>query len=143
MKITLDIRSLEPGNKYRGIGYYIYSLVKNIVRIDRDSSYLLFAYSKNNPLYQELKNIKNVHFCFTPKLNLKPRIFWWLDNIGLLYLLLKHRPNLFHSLDYNPPLIKFCPTVLTIHDMIPYIFPGQYLKPFDKKMGTVHQIQIG
>ncbi len=136
MKIALDIRSLEGGNQFRGMGYYMLNLVPEIVKQDKANIYYLLGYSKKNPLYLALQKKPRVKFYFAKKPTIPPRICWWFDQPGLIKFLFQIKPDIFHSLDYNPPFIKSIKTktIITIHDMIPYVFPKNYLKPFDKKL---------
>lgn len=135
MKIALDVRSLEEGDQFRGIGYYMLNLVPEILKQDKTNEYHLLVYSKNNPLYKIGKKYPRAKFYLIKKPAVPPRIFWWFDQPGLVKFLSQAQPDIFHSLDYNPPFFKPKKTkiIITVHDMIPYVFPRYYQKPFDKK----------
>lgn len=51
---------------------------------------------------------------------------WW--SVGLPKYLLKHPLTLFHGTNYDIPLWRRCPTVLTIHDLSLFIHPDVHEK---------------
>ena len=134
MKILLDVRPLETGNRYRGFGYYIFHLVKNLAQIDQKNQYILLAHSITNNLVSTLSKKKNFKFIFIAKPKIRPRFYWWNDLYLLPKIIRQIKPDIFHSMDFNAPSIRFCKTIVTVHDLIPFIFKGVYLKPIDKNI---------
>lgn len=61
MRIGVDIRPLQAGSRYRGIGYYISNLVENMLAIDNKNEYYLF-YMKND-VPPEFTASEKHHYC--------------------------------------------------------------------------------
>lgn len=133
-RIGLDIRPLETGNKYRGFGYYVFHLVKNLLAIDQNNNYVLFLSNRQgNPLVEELSHYSNCQFVTISRPRIKPRLWWWPDLWLLPAVIKSSRLNLFHSLDFNAPRRALCPIIVTIHDMIPYMMGQEYCWPIDRR----------
>lgn len=113
MRIGIDARML----RYSGIGEYIRNLVENLARIDRENQYLLFA--KENDL--EICKINQENFSFQV---VKAPLFSLSEQIVLPFEIKKNRLDIFHTPHFNISLFSPVKKVVTIHDLIPLIFPG-------------------
>ncbi len=121
MKIAIDIRCLM-GNRYSGVGWYAYNLIKNLLQIDQENEYLLFYNSSKKvdlPKF-DYPNVKYCGFNYPNKLfNLSLNFF----NYPKLDLLvggcdLFFSPN-FHFLAVSSK-VKL---VVTVHDLSFLIYP--------------------
>jgi len=126
MKIGIDISQIV----YEGTGIATYTryLVENLLKIDKDNEYLLFASTlrqqqKLESFYQSLKNKENSKSKFLPL----PPVFWefiW-NNLHVLPLeSLTGKLDLFHTSDWLEPPGK-CPKVTTVHDLTIYKYPEE------------------
>lgn len=122
MRIGIDIR---PGQvKYRGggIGEYTENLVRGLAKIDRENKYLLL-YQRGLPLF----GLNQANFIFTPLKLPKKRMpkgfnaLW--DQCYFPIDLRGKRLALFHSCDFNLPLMRPGKAVVTIHDLSLFLFP--------------------
>lgn len=124
MRIGIDISQLV----FEGTGVATYTryLVENLLKLDKDNSYLLFGSSlrqKQKLLYffQSSGNKENTahKFLFLPPL------FWefiW-NNLHLLPIeSLTGKLDIFHSSDWTEPPGN-CPKVTTVHDLTVYKYP--------------------
>lgn len=100
-----------------GVGHYTLELARALAR---ESPAEEFDFLSQHPYLPSIKNNADAH-ATPPNLHLiqtvRGRInrYWWL--IGLPQYIREHGIKLFHGTNYDIPLWKFCPTVLTIHDL--------------------------
>ena len=136
LRICVDLRPLETGNKYRGFGYYIYNLVKQIIQIDKVNKYVFLIYSDENPMIPIARKSPNFSFYKIKKPKIKPRFWWLLDQISVSRAVKKIKPDIFISLDVNMPLSlayqKKIKTINMVYDLIPLIMKKDYNFPVDK-----------
>lgn len=118
MKIGIDISMLV----YRGSGVatYTFNLVKNLLKIDKKNTYLLFYSSFRRPenftYLDELKKLGGivVDYPFPPRIL---KLFWNKWNI-IPVELFTGKVDIFHSSDFlRPPLLHGTLGVTTIHDL--------------------------
>ena len=115
MRIGIDARML----RYFGIGEYIRNLIENLTKIDKENQYILFG--KENDL--EICKINQENFSFQV---VKAPLFSLSEQIVLPFEIKKNRLDIFHTPHFNIPLFSSVKRVVTIHDLIPLIFPGVY-----------------
>lgn len=138
MRIGIDLRSLQTGSQYRGIGYYTYNLVKALCKIDRDNEYIFFANqcgaSDKYPLLDRLINETGKRLVSLPITRVEERkwkrqwetisspTFVNIEKVDIL-----HVTSLFESeipVGFPPIRGKL---IITIYDLIPLIFRELYL----------------
>lgn len=112
MRIGFDARMIE----WSGVGSYSKNLLKALTRIDTQNEYLLFCHPETVELIPEAPN-------FTKKLVKQPvfsffRQFGWIDELKEANL------DIFHSPHFVFPPVVSCPSVVTIHDLIPLVIPA-------------------
>ncbi|MDI6891770.1 MAG: glycosyltransferase family 1 protein [Actinomycetota bacterium] len=112
MRIGFDARMIEWG----GVGTYSKNLLKALSGIDAQNEYVLFCYPETAELILEAPN-------FTKKLVKQPvfslfRQFGWINDLKEANL------DIFHSPHFVFPPVIPCPSVVTIHDLIPLIIPA-------------------
>lgn len=143
LRICIDIRSLETGNKYRGSGYYVKNLVLNVIKADKVNNYFFIVYGKDDPLYSEIRRRGFQVFSMShPKI--KPRFWWIYDQIKLPSLIKRINPDIYVSPDCNLPLrtsiSKKIKTVVAVHDIIPLVLRQEYRLPVDRKIDFIFKI---
>lgn len=125
MKIAIDITQIIYGT---GVSNYTKSLVKNLLEIDKDNTYILFgaslrSYFKLREFQKELEPYQNVQFKLLPIPSL---IFEILLNRLRIFSIEKFigEVDIFHSSDWTQPKVKSPVTkkITTVHDMVPFLF---------------------
>jgi glycosyltransferase involved in cell wall biosynthesis len=114
-KIGIDARMY--GAEQTGIGNYIRNLIINLAQIDKKNQYVIFLSRKEFDKFQVPgDNFKKV----------KTRSHWysWREQIALPLDLLGERLDLVHFPHFNSPILYPGKSVVTIHDITPFFFPG-------------------
>lgn len=96
MDVGLD--GIPLSQSLTGVGHYTLELARALARISPADRFELV--SPSNEL---------------------SRRFWW--QLGLPRYIRRSRFNLFHGTNYSVPLLKTCPTVVTIHDLSLLLWP--------------------
>ncbi len=119
MRIGIDVRTLQTGSGWRGVGVYTQHLVEALMRIDEGNEYFLFAGSRMNVQHLPEHFKRNIISLKRPSKNI---IFW--DQLCWHHLLKKWKIDIFHSPFYASPLFvpKKTAVMQTVHDLIPLIF---------------------
>lgn len=112
MRILIDGRILGRF----GPGEYLKNIILNLARLDRENKYIVII-NKGTP---SLLSQDNFHFFKVPS-RVKPYSLW--EQILIPYLIRRLKPDLAYFPNFNIPLIKFCPYVVTIHDLIYLLYP--------------------
>lgn len=144
MKIGIDLRPLQTSSRYRGIGNYVRDLATHLLKLDQDNDYLLFvdaglekpALTDRDdelswgdfregapcaiPIDPQGQRDKNERFRFTS-----------LTQVSLLRseVDMYHVTNPFDWDAYASHRYDFCPSVVTVYDLIPLVLYDQYLSP--------------
>lgn len=138
MKIGIDLRPLQTGSQYRGIGHYTYNLVKMLCKIDSFNEYIFFV-NKNNgheefhlldKLIKETgKKVISLPVARRQEWNWKRQwealsspIFFNLAGIDILHVTSLFESEAFVSI---PPISG--KIIVTMYDLIPLIFRNYYL----------------
>ncbi len=115
MRIGIDIRCLM-NDRYSGVSWYAYNLLKNLFESDRDNRYVLFYNSSKRVVLPEFNydNVKYSGYRYPNKLlNLSlnffsyPRIDKLIGGVDLFFV-----PNL-HFIAWSDK----CKRILTVHDL--------------------------
>lgn len=117
MRIGIDARPLVRPRI--GAGTYVYYLVKELAKIDTKNTYLLCAHRKiiDSPV------VTTPNFQF--QINSYPVGSLW-QQLKLPRILTRLKVDLFHSPLSVLPLLKPCPSVVTVLDLTPKLFPSRY-----------------
>lgn len=128
LRFALDIRPLQMSSRYQGTGAYCHNLVRHLMKVDPENTYLLFQ--RHGRPWRELPlpsnfNPVSVRRFYDQDQRFSP--FW--DQFFTPLDLLRIRPDLYHavSIHYVCWWVP-CPTVLTLFDMIPLIYPKGYMQ---------------
>lgn len=125
MRVGFDARWYNDS----GVGTYVAELLKTLVPRQGNEFQLVMYESAGNPVpdlpANSLERIKVRSARYSPFSHLEFR-----------QRARKDRLDLFHSAFYPIPLGLPCPVIVTLHDLIPFIFPaGSRLKNFAVKFG--------
>ncbi len=120
MRIGINTLAVVP-SEIGGALTYVRKLVENLARIDEESEYFLFVASWNQELFQVKKRNFRQIICNVPSKILFLRVLY--EQAVLPFLLWKNKIDVFHSPASVSPFLLSCPSVLTLHDVIPFIFP--------------------
>ena len=126
MKIGVDVRALQEGHRFRGIGVYLTNLLKTLSRIDNHNEYILYqwpgtsiamqlelndkfqarqlSHPSSKPIGRRVKNRLSREIAIDP------------DQVDVFF-----QPNPSYGLPKGN--IK---TVCVLHDVIPFLFRQQY-----------------
>ncbi|MBN1288975.1 MAG: glycosyltransferase family 4 protein [Actinobacteria bacterium] len=112
MIIGVEGRTLE-GKRY-GVARYLVNMLTHINEIDTENEYILYTSRPidTTGLPEKLK-IKTIH--------MKPNILW--RHLRLPLAMLKDGVDLHYSPSYFVPMLKFCPTIVTVHDITFKVHP--------------------
>jgi len=107
---------------YSGIGQYTYNLIDALSEVDKKNKYYIFTYHDIDVDFG--KNFKIIKIPQPSPGTFWGRLLW--EQILLGRYLRKHKIDVYHSLYQSLPLTaKQIPSVVTIHDAIPWRFPFQ------------------
>ena len=129
MIIGIDARPVQKVAEYAGIGVSARSLVKALLRLDSGHDYVLFhqhGCAWNDDEYGGQKDVAIRRPQPDRKLSKASDLAeQFLAPVEVLYT----RLDLFHSLTlYKQALWYPCPSITTIHDVIPLVYAKEYLK---------------
>lgn len=114
MRLGVDIRELERG-KSTGIGTFLRQFIEYARRARPDGTLLLYG---NQHTETEGLAGGNVEVHIHPE----GRTLWW-DQVVLVRLLRRHRPQVFFSPYAKGPLRAPCPLAVTVHDLTELAYP--------------------
>ncbi len=122
MKIAIDISQIVYGT---GVSVYTKNLVKNLLLIDREDNYLLFAGTlrRQDEVKAYIKSLKNdsVTCKLLPIPPTLTNILW--NKLHLLPIeTFVGKVDVFHSSDWSQPPSKAF-KVTTVHDLSPILYP--------------------
>lgn len=135
LRISLDVRSLQGSSRYQGTGVYCQNLLKAFDAMGGEEEFLLLHKSSGRRLD------------FPSSARFKPWPVWrpydidqrWLPLLEPVWTpvdLCRIRPDVHHAFSiHSACLWRPCPVVLAIPDVIPLVFPDQYLQS-----GVKHRI---
>jgi len=126
MKIGIDCRIYS--SKFTGIGRYVYELVQRFFKNDPENNYVLFF---NEPEFSEFKtNLKNVK-----KVLADAPIYSVREQTHFLKVLNSEKLDLMHFTHFNAPILYRRQSIVTIHDLTLFYFPGKKKKGIISKIG--------
>jgi len=125
---TIGIDGRMYGYAQTGIGNYIRHLLDCVFRLDEKNKYVIFL------LPEEYENFK------TPNKRIKKvqvfsKWYGWKEQFFLPFDLYKENLDLMHFTHFNSPIPYLGKSIVTIHDITPYFFPGHKMKSLIRKVG--------
>ena len=125
-KIGIDARMY--GYAQTGIGNYIRHLLHYIFETDKKNKYVIFLmpeeYDKFDLPNERIKKIKA-----------SAKWYGWREQLLFPFQLYKENLDLMHFTHFNSPILYFKRSIVTIHDITPYFFPGHKMKSIVRKIG--------
>ncbi len=121
-KILLDATSIPK--QPVGAGIYIQQLVREILLSRSNFEFFVLAH-KNDFCLFNLDESYRERFLYLPDFGRGPRIF--LEQIYYPRVIAKQEIDLFHGLHYSYPLLKVCPTIVTVHDLTYFTNPENHI----------------
>lgn len=118
MKIAIDIRA--SGGEKAGKGWYTFHIVQNLLKLDPDNEYILYA-KEGIPGFEQFKNAKL-------KLIKGDGIFW---HYKAAKDIKKEEIDIFFApSSYIIPTLlpKSIKTIITVHDLVAFLFPSTHNK---------------
>ncbi|MDA1060340.1 MAG: glycosyltransferase family 1 protein [bacterium] len=118
MKIAIDIRT--AGGEKAGKGWYTFHIVQNLLRLDRDNEYILYA-KEGIAGFQQFKNarLKLIH---------GKGLFWHnkvISDVKREGVDIFFAPSSYITPALLPHHIK---TIVTVHDLVAFLFPNRHNK---------------
>jgi glycosyltransferase involved in cell wall biosynthesis len=119
--VMIDGRPLQNASSVRGIGSYLRGLLDGLAELDH-SDLVSVLLSKGPPpdelapLHWTRRRIARVHPTLQPSLDL----------LFITSAVFRERPRLFHGVEWGQPVGTRTPVVMTVHDLIPFLFPRHY-----------------
>jgi glycosyltransferase involved in cell wall biosynthesis len=114
MRIGIDARMIDN----TGIGRYLRNLLIHLAQIDGDNEYVVFI-NPNNSRVVTQENFRFVPLTIPVPLYSLREQYWLPLEIRKWNLDFMHYPN------FDIPLIRSYPSIVTIHDLIYYLYPDQ------------------
>ena len=119
MRIAVDARMI--GETAHGIGQYALLLLQHLGRLYRDDEFLVLA---NGPAAaRKLKEYGNIH---VRQMACPP--FSPAEHYAIPLALSRFRPHLFHATSVAVPALSTGRTIITVHDLIPFILERHRLR---------------
>ncbi len=114
-KIGIDGRMF--GSEQTGIGNYIRHLIVNLAEIDKNNKYVIFLLGKEYDNFNlPAKNFR--------KVRVYSHWYSWCEQIVLPFEFAKEHVDLMHFPHFNTPVLYPGKSIVTIHDITPFFFPG-------------------
>lgn len=134
IRVGIDARPLQNENRFRGIGYYTYNLIRNIGKIDSENEYVLFTIKNADRVNLNISNNNFQEYAiYRPQspTRLAKHLWWLWDRLLLPKALSNSQIDLFHATDNRGvPISHTCKVIATIYDLIPVLFPKHYFNSF-------------
>ena len=120
-KICLDLQPLLSVKT--GIGYYAENLVENLIKREKNNytGEIYTLIEKNKKI--EIKGINYKNHSFLPHFYRKLIFFWKYVPFSINFLI-KENFDIYHSFDLRLPHKIKGKSIMTIYDLIPFLFPG-------------------
>jgi len=137
MRIGIDCRRiLHPGfGEKAGVGHYTYYLVKNLLKIDKKNTYVLFFDDLlYEPAAKELVgDSENVELKFFPFHQYKKYLPFAYSHMLTASFIAREKLDVFHATANILPLQYQGKSVVTVHDLAIYKHPEWFPKRFLSK----------
>jgi len=126
MKIGIDCRIYS--SRFTGIGRYVHELVQRVCKNDSKNDYVLFF---NEPEFSAFKSdLPNVK-----KVLADAPIYSVREQLHFLKVLNREKLDLMHFTHFNAPIFYRRPSIVTIHDLTLFYYPGRKKKGFVSRVG--------
>lgn len=115
MRIGIDARLY--GSKHTGIGRYTENLIKNLAKLNRQNTYVIFG---NPEIKEEILSYPNFEF-----IPLTTRVYTLAEQLINPLAFYRAKLDLLHVPHFNAPLFYPGKLVITVHDLIKHFSTGK------------------
>ncbi|MCK4592396.1 glycosyltransferase family 4 protein [Candidatus Parcubacteria bacterium] len=136
-KYRIGIDARMYGYAQTGIGNYIRHLLQCIFEMDKKNEYVIFLmpeeYDKFNLPNKRIK-----------KIGVSAKWYGWKEQLLFPFQLYKENLDLIHFTHFNSPILYSKKSIVTIHDITPFFFPGHKMKSIIRRTGfrTVFSLSV-
>ena len=124
MTYLIDGRPLQGASSVRGIGSYAAGLLSGFAELGAAAEVDLLLSAGAPPPRSGLARGAGVAAPRVPVLH--PTLQQVADPLLVAWALRRLRPRLYHGIEFGQPLLSPVPVVMTVHDLIPFVFPTDY-----------------
>lgn len=125
--ITIGIDARMCGYYQTGIGNYIRHLLEFVLANDEDSRYVIFLmpeeFDKFEVPSERVRKVKT-----------DCKWYGWKEQLIFPFQLYRENLDLMHFTHFNSPILYFKKSIVTIHDITPYFFPGHKMKSLTRRL---------
>ncbi len=121
-QIGLDISCISRSKA--GVGCYTRSLIRKLSEIDKDGVYAFFSYKERRSGRKKTVKARMFHKVY----GALRHTIW--EQLLLPLNLFIRGIDLIHSPAYVTPMMKSCPTIITVHDMAYLLYPDKFVKAY-------------
>lgn len=111
-----------------GIGSYIRHLLAYILEKDPENEYVIFL------MPEEYENFQ-VPSQRVRKVKVSAKWYSWKEQIILPFILYREKLDIMHFTHFNSPILYLKKSLVTIHDITPFFFPGHKMKSLIRRLG--------
>lgn len=115
-KIGIDCRCLSISG---GVRRYAISFIKNLIELDKENEYYLFYNDKRSLGTFRADNFHEICLAFP-----WPNLYFIWDQVILAWLCWKYDVDIVHGLKNSVPIFVKARRIVTVHDLIPVLFPS-------------------
>ena len=140
VRVGLDGRALGNVNRHRGIGRYTACLVEGLAEGGGDYRFLLFGYGREpEPGLLAPGTLAGLEWREIPRSGNLPYLSLLGDHLLFARAVRDAGVDLFHAMDHNMSPFLDCPSLVTVHDLIPLVLGGPYLGPTSRLWMRAHR----
>ncbi len=125
---TIGIDARMYGYAQTGIGNYIRHLLEYIFKQDKKNNYVIFLMPEEYDNFilpdERIRKVK-----------VPAKWYSWKEQLLFPFQLYKEKLDLTHFTHFNSPILYFKKSIVTIHDITPFFFPGHKMKSLIRKIG--------
>ena len=144
MKIGIDVRPLQTGHKYRGIGRDVYEKLKALKNLDKDNQYFLFINKKLPGTIRikeefECENFRVKELFFSVPVFIDKIFLDIPTNQFIIPLeIRRNKLDIFYSFDKFVPLFPGTKFGITIYDLNPFVINKFKRMEMEKKFRPIN-----
>ena len=124
MRIGID--GIPLSGKKTGVGHYTFEIAHGLATALPQEEFHVLSHLPFDAAAIATNSSESTNLRFSqPSVNSLTR-HWW--TIGLPLYIRRHGIDLFHGTNYDIPVWSGCPTVLTIHDLSPFLYAETHVQ---------------
>jgi glycosyltransferase involved in cell wall biosynthesis len=135
-RVLIDGRALQDRSAVRGIGTYVRGLCEGLAGLGVYPDLLLRTGVPPPPEMQRWGLGEGGRIPV-----LKRRLQPVADHLLVMHALRRVRPRLYHAVEWAQPLRSPVPVVVTVHDLIPFLYPRLYPWMRRERLAALHLLR--